>query len=69
MQLFSPQSGPARLDLRQEKRRGFPEQNRRTCVVPVRQPQERKVFMKGILAWAIGIPIPIIIILYFADVF
>ena len=25
--------------------------------------------MKGILAWAIGIPIPIIIILYFADVF
>ena len=25
--------------------------------------------MKGILAWAIGIPIPIIIILYLADVF
>jgi len=25
--------------------------------------------MKGILAWAIGIPIPIILILYFADVF
>ena len=25
--------------------------------------------MKGILAWAIGIPIPIIIILYFMDVF
>jgi len=25
--------------------------------------------MKGILAWAIGIPIPIIIILYFLDVF
>ena len=25
--------------------------------------------VKGILAWAIGIPIPIIIILYFFDVF
>jgi len=25
--------------------------------------------MKGILAWAIGIPIPIIIILYLFDVF
>ena len=25
--------------------------------------------MKGILAWAIGIPIPIIIILYLVDVF
>lgn len=25
--------------------------------------------MKGILAWLIGIPIPIIIILYFLDVF
>jgi len=25
--------------------------------------------MTGILAWAIGIPIPIIIILYFLDVF
>jgi hypothetical protein len=25
--------------------------------------------MKGILAWAIGIPIPIIIILYLLDVF
>lgn len=25
--------------------------------------------MKGILAWAIGIPIPIIILLYLADVF
>jgi len=25
--------------------------------------------MKGVLAWAIGIPIPIIIILYLTDVF
>ncbi len=25
--------------------------------------------MKGILAWLIGIPIPIIILLYFVDVF
>ena len=29
----------------------------------------RSTAMKGILAWAIGIPIPIIIILYFMDVF
>ena len=29
----------------------------------------RRPPMKGILAWAIGIPIPIIIILYFMDVF
>lgn len=32
-------------------------------------PQQRRRAMKGILAWAIGIPIPIIIILYFLDVF
>ena len=31
--------------------------------------QPKETTMKGILAWAIGIPIPIIIILYFADVF
>ena len=37
------------------------------CVAFVSQPKE--TIMKGILAWAIGIPIPIIIILYFADVF
>ena len=37
------------------------------CVAFVSQPKETT--MKGILAWAIGIPIPIIIILYFADVF
>jgi hypothetical protein len=30
---------------------------------------KRRVNMKGILAWVIGIPIPIIIILYFLDVF
>ncbi|MGO4851554.1 hypothetical protein [Phaeovulum sp. W22_SRMD_FR3] len=30
---------------------------------------EGAITMKGILAWAIGIPIPIIIILYFAGVF
>ena len=35
--------------------------------VPLLQPQESP--MKGILAWAIGIPIPIIIILYLTDVF
>ena len=29
----------------------------------------RSTPMKGILAWAIGIPIPIIAILYFMDVF
>ena len=29
----------------------------------------RSTAMKGILAWAIGIPIPIILILYFTDVF
>ena len=33
------------------------------------QNNQRSTTMKGILAWAIGIPIPIIIILYFADVF
>jgi hypothetical protein len=31
--------------------------------------QRTEVSMKGILAWMIGIPIPIILILYFADVF
>jgi uncharacterized membrane protein YvbJ len=30
---------------------------------------QRSIPMKGILAWMIGIPIPIIIILYFANVF
>jgi len=36
--------------------------------VPLRsQPKENT--MRGILAWLIGIPIPIIIILYFLDVF
>jgi hypothetical protein len=30
---------------------------------------QRRCAMKGILAWVIGIPIPIIIILYLADVF
>lgn len=29
----------------------------------------RNIPMKGILAWMIGIPIPIIIILYLLDVF
>jgi hypothetical protein len=29
----------------------------------------REIVMKGILAWMIGIPIPIIIILYLIDVF
>ena len=28
----------------------------------------KETCMKGILAWAIGIPIPIIILLYFTDV-
>jgi hypothetical protein len=30
---------------------------------------QRSMGMKGILAWLIGIPIPIIIILYLIDVF
>jgi hypothetical protein len=34
---------------------------------PERQPEGTQ--MKGILAWLIGIPIPIIIILYLIDVF
>ena len=29
----------------------------------------RRVIMKGIFAWLIGIPIPIIILLYLFDVF
>lgn len=33
------------------------------------QPKQRRHPMKGILAWLIGIPIPIIIILYLLDVF
>ena len=31
--------------------------------------QSKDSVMKGIVAWLIGIPIPIIIILYLADVF
>ncbi len=31
--------------------------------------QQRRRAMKDILAWAIGIPLPIIILLYFLDVF
>lgn len=37
------------------------------CVVPTINHQENP--MKGALAWLIGIPIPIIIILYLLDVF
>jgi hypothetical protein len=33
------------------------------------QPTIRRTPMKGALAWLIGIPIPIIIILYLLDVF
>ena len=33
------------------------------------QPATKGTPMRGILAWLIGIPIPIIIILYFLDVF
>jgi hypothetical protein len=33
------------------------------------RPTNRSFPMKGVLAWAIGIPIPIIIILYLLDVF
>ncbi len=33
------------------------------------KPQQRTRIMKGIFAWLIGIPIPIIILLYFFDVF
>ncbi len=32
-------------------------------------PQRRETVMKGIIAWAIGLPIPIIILLYLFDVF
>ncbi len=39
----------------------------RFCVALLKLHQEHS--MKGILAWLIGIPIPIIIILYFLDVF
>ena len=35
----------------------------------VSQPTNRSIPMKGALAWLIGIPIPIIIILYVLDVF
>ena len=34
-----------------------------------RNPLYRRLAMKGIAAWLIGIPIPIIIILYLVDVF
>ena len=34
-----------------------------------RQQQQEHTAMKGIFAWMIGIPIPIIIILYLMDVF
>jgi hypothetical protein len=43
-----------------------------SCVTRHRKPQSPTLkghHMKGILAWAIGIPIPIIIILYLFDVF
>jgi hypothetical protein len=33
------------------------------------QANNRSFVMKGVLAWLIGIPIPIIIILYLVDVF
>jgi hypothetical protein len=33
------------------------------------QSNRRRFPMKGVLAWLIGIPIPIIIILYLVDVF
>jgi hypothetical protein len=49
---------PAQAGTRSRRRRSFP------------QPQpERSQPMKGILAWMIGIPIPIIIILYLTHVF
>jgi hypothetical protein len=35
----------------------------------VLQPTNQEITMKGALAWLIGIPIPIIIILYLLDVF
>jgi hypothetical protein len=34
-----------------------------------RRGSKRSMGMKGVLAWLIGIPIPIIIILYLVDVF
>jgi hypothetical protein len=40
---------------------------RRSTPNPSRR--EERFRMKGILAWLIGIPIPIIIILYLTDVF
>jgi hypothetical protein len=43
--------------------------NRPLGLALLRQPTERSFPMKGILAWAIGIPIPIIILLYLVDVF
>ena len=40
-----------------------------TGVEPATIPEEGTTTMKGILAWLIGIPIPIIIILYLMNVF
>lgn len=37
--------------------------------LPCQQPSPGVSAMKGVLAWLIGIPIPIIIILYLLDVF
>jgi hypothetical protein len=37
--------------------------------VPGAGPAIRSPIMKGVLAWLIGIPIPIIILLYLFDVF
>ena len=43
--------------------------NRRQPVRVALQYATKGTSMRGILAWLIGIPIPIIIILYFLDVF
>jgi hypothetical protein len=48
---------------------GGERRGRRGVLIGREQPHGERADMKGILAWLIGIPIPIIIILYLVDVF
>lgn len=65
---FCPQSQPvdARFPTGSPPPRNL---SRRTAFPRLTQQAMERPAMKGILAWVIGIPIPIIIILYLMDVF
>ena len=79
-----PLTGKAARDWRQWQRRDWPSflhrrEDRFNAAKAATEPlphlmvvladQQRRTAMKGILAWVIGIPIPIIILLYLFDVF